>query len=96
MHSKQNRLQIHNTIPPLRFGAVEPLNNIELSNFKHDQDPSTYRGLGARSDVKEGQRIAQVFLARSLAQNSPIDKTLLNKAVSRVVGLKALSKGYIT
>ena len=92
--SNQSRRDNHLAIPQLARGAIDPLNSIEMSTFKHDQLPKTYRGLGTRSDVKERQRLAQVFLARSLIQNSPIDKALLNKAVSQAVGLKAMSKGY--
>lgn len=90
----RSRLNNHLAIPPLSRGATDPLNSLDMSKFKHDQDPPTYRGLGARSDVKERQRLAQVFLARSRTQDSPIDRTLLNRAVSQVVGLKAMDKGY--
>lgn len=76
-------------------GAIDPLNAAEMSKFKHDQDPLTYRGLGTRSDPKERQRMAQVFLARSVSQGTAIDKTLITQAVSTAVGLKAMSKGYV-
>jgi hypothetical protein len=38
--------------------------------------------------------MAQVFLARSLNKDIPIDKNLMNKAVSQVVGIKSIQKGY--
>ncbi|MFH1086974.1 MAG: hypothetical protein V1737_00130 [Chloroflexota bacterium] len=91
-----DRLSNHLSVPPVPRGASDPLNCLEMSKFKHDQDPVTYRGLGTRSDVKERQRLAQVFLARSLVQNTPMDRALLNRAVSTAVGLKAMTKGYIT
>lgn len=96
LQPNQRRLKNHLAVPPPARGAADPLNALEMSKFKHDQDAPTYRGLGTRSDVKERQRMAQVFLARSLGENSPIDKTLLNRAVSTVVGLRAMSKGYVT
>ncbi len=96
LQSHPARLKNHLSVPPLVRGAPDPLNAYELSKFKHDQDPPTYRGLGTRSDLKERQRIAQIFLARSRAEGLSIDKTLMNQAVSTVVGLKAMSKGYVT
>jgi hypothetical protein len=96
LQSNHARLQNHLLVPPLARGSYDFLNALEMSKFKHDQDPATYRGLGARSDLKERQRMAQIFLARSRSQGLPIDKTLLNQAVSTVVGLRAMSKGYIT
>lgn len=88
------RLKTHLLIPKSPKGAPDPLNAAEMSKFKHDQDPQTYRGLGTRSLPKDRQRMAQVFLARSRDPGLTLDKTLLNKAVSTVVGLKVLEKGY--
>jgi len=96
LQSHPARLKNHLTLPPSMRGASDPLNAWEMSKFKHDQDPPTYRGIGTRSDVKERQRLAQIFLARSLTEGTPIDKSLINKAVSTVIGLKAMSKGYVT
>jgi hypothetical protein len=96
LQTNPTRLNNHMSLPPITKGIKDPLNTQEMSNYKHDQDEKTYRGLGTRSDIKERQRLAQVFLARSLTANVPIDKKLINRAVSTVVGLKAMSKGYIT
>jgi len=74
---------------------LDPLNAQEMSKFKHDSDPPTYRGLGTRSSLKDRQRVAQVFLARSLYGTQILDKKLLNKAVSQVVGLLTMKKGYV-
>jgi hypothetical protein len=91
------RLDNHYRIPqppkPPR-GSVDPLNASDMSIFKHDEDPPTYRGLGTRSALKDRQRMAQVFLARSMSSNSVFDKKLMQSAVSQVVGIKALQKGY--
>jgi hypothetical protein len=38
--------------------------------------------------------MAQLFLARSLSKDTLIDKKLMSKAVSQVVGLKTMQKGY--
>jgi hypothetical protein len=38
--------------------------------------------------------MAQVFLARTLTPKTPLSKTLIRQAVSTVVGLVSLRKGY--
>jgi len=65
-----------------------------MSKFKHDSDPPTYRGLGTRAGVKDRQRIAQLFLAKSREENVVIDKALMYKAVSQVVGIWYTQQGY--
>ena len=85
---------INYKLPKTNSKIPDPLNAEEMSQFKHDQDPPTYRGLGTRSALKDRQRIAQLFLAKSREQEVLIDKTFMNKAVSQAVGLIALSKGY--
>jgi hypothetical protein len=88
------RLHGHYKIPATNKTIPDPLNAKEMSSFRHDSDDPTYRGLGTRSAIKDRQRMAQLFLARSLQPDKPIDKSLMNKAVSQVVGIKALQKGY--
>ena len=94
LQSDTKRLQNHYRIPKTKKNIPDPLNAKEMSNFRHDSDDPTYRGLGTRSAVKDRQRMAQLFLARSLESDSVIDKNLIDKAVSQVVGLKSLQKGY--
>ena len=43
--------------------------------------------------MKDRQRVAQLFLARSKLGGA-IDKRLMSRAVSKVVGLKNIRKGY--
>lgn len=90
------RLENHYSIPKTNKAIPDPLNARDMSTFRHDSDDPTYRGLGTRSAIKDRQRMAQLFLARSLESNKLIDKTLMNKAVSQVVGIKSLQKGYTT
>jgi len=94
LQSQPPRLQNHLALPPPARGSTDRLNAEEMSQFKHDQDPPTYRGLGTRSAIKDRQRMAQLFLARSLQPGVAIDKRLMNQAVSQVIGLRALRKGY--
>lgn len=94
LQNHPERLANHLAMPKKVKGRPDPLNASDMSNFKHAEDPATYRGLGTRAAMKDRERMAQVFLARSTAANLGFDKQLMNKAVSQVVGIKALEKGY--
>jgi hypothetical protein len=94
LQKDRKRLQNHYSIPKTSKAIPDPLNAREMSTFRHDSDDPTYRGLGTRSAIKDRQRMAQLFLARSLEDRRVIDKSLMNKAISQVVGIKALQKGY--
>lgn len=96
LQSEKKRLENHYKIPRTTNKLPDPLNAVEMSKYKHDSDPPTYRGLGTRSSLKDRQRIAQVFLAKSLFDNCALDKKFLNKAVSQVVGILTIQKGYST
>ena len=88
------RLKNQLTLPKPAKGAPDPLNALEMSRYKHDEDPPTYRGLGNRSSLQDRQRMAQLFLARSLDSEATFERKLLDRAVSQLRGLKSLSKGY--
>lgn len=96
LQKDSKRLQNHYSIPKTNKTIPDPLNARDMSTFSHDTDDPTYRGLGTRSAIKDRQRMAQLFLARSLEKGRVIDKTLMNKAVSTVVGIRSLQKGYTT
>jgi hypothetical protein len=90
------RLKNHFSLPQTNKKIPDPLNAQEMSQFRHQSDPPTYRGLGTRSSPKDRQRIAQLFLLKSLSKSSIIDKKLMDRAVSQVVGLQTLKMGYTT
>ncbi len=94
LHRDKTRLENHYSLPKTNSKIPDPLNSQEMSKFKHDSDPPTYRGLGTRSSIKDRQRIAQLFLAKSLSSGVIIDKKLMERAVSQVVGLQTMQKGY--
>jgi hypothetical protein len=94
LQGEQTRLANHYALPKTNKSIPDPLNARDMSTFQHDSDEATYRGLGTRSALKDRQRMAQVFLARSLKKDTLIDKSLMNKAVSQVVAIKSLQKGY--
>jgi len=95
LQNHEDRLLNHYKIPNTTSKIPDPLNAKEMSEFKHDSDPPTYRGLGTRQSAGDMQRLAQVFLAKSLTDSCTLDKRFLQKAVSTVVGLTTLKKGYI-
>jgi hypothetical protein len=90
------RLEVHYAVPQPPKGAPDPLNAQEMSRFRYYQDVETYRGLGTRAIMKDRQRMAQVFLARSIDSAATLDKKLLNQAVNQATALKFFSKGYTT
>lgn len=93
LQSHEDRLATHYSIPRTTASIPDPLNAIEMSRFHHNTDAPTYRGLGTRSALKDRQRVAQLFLARS-KEGGAIDKSLMRKAVSTVVSLKYAQEGY--
>jgi hypothetical protein len=94
LQSHSIRLLNHYKIPTTTKKIPDPLNAKEMSEFKHDQDPPAYRGLGTRSSTKERQRVVQLFLAKSCQPKVIIDKKFMNQAVSHSVGLNAFAKSY--
>jgi hypothetical protein len=67
-----------------------------MFEFRYYQDIETYRSLGTRSIMKDRQRMAQVFLARSLSVDATLDKKLLEQAVNQFAALRFFKKGYTT
>lgn len=94
LQSHPERLENHYRIPKVSAKIPDPLNADEMSKYRHDKDAPTYRGLGTRSALMDRQRIAQLFLAKSLDANVAINYSLMDKAVSQVIGLSTLSQGY--
>ncbi len=94
LQSHPSRLQIHLTVPQPPKGVPDPLNAEEMSKFKFYQDIETYRGLGTRSILRDRQRMAQVFLARTIDPEATLDRKLLNQAVNQATALRFFSKGY--
>jgi hypothetical protein len=90
------RLQVHMTVPQSPKGAPDPLNAEEMANFRYYQDIDSSRGLGTRAIMKDRQRMAQVFLARSMDPEATLEKKLLNQAVNQFTALRFFSKGYTT
>jgi len=94
LQTHPRRLNVHLTIPQPPKGMPDPLNAEEMSRFRYYQDIETYRGLGTRAIMKDRQRMAQVFLARSIDADAKLDKKLLNQAVNQFAALRFFSRGY--
>jgi len=94
LQSHSQRLNNLLQIPKATREFPDPLNAKGMSTFHHDEDEATYRGLGTRSSMKDRQRMAQVFLAKSTSPDTCLDKGLLNKAVSQVRAIRSWQRGY--
>ncbi len=96
LQSHPERLAVHLSIPQTPKGAPDPLNAEEMSRYRYYQDIETYRGLGTRAIMKDRQRMAQVFLARSMDAVATLNKKLLEQAVNQFAALRFFSRGYTT
>jgi hypothetical protein len=96
LQAHPKRLEVHMTVPEPPKGVPDPLNAEEMAQFRYYQDVETYRGLGTRAIMKDRQRMAQVFLARSIDPKATLNKTLLNQAVNQFAALRFFKKGYTT
>ncbi|MGB5933407.1 MAG: hypothetical protein WBH57_10130, partial [Anaerolineae bacterium] len=85
LQAHPQRLANHLRIPKVTRSIPDPLNAKEMSTFQHQTDQRTYRGLATRSSLKERQRMAQVFLARSRESGLALKRELLDQGVSQVV-----------
>ncbi len=59
-----------------------PLAAKEMSEYKHQSDPKTYRGLGTRSDRKERGKLVELFLLYSSKEQPLINHNLIDAAVT--------------
>jgi hypothetical protein len=96
LQAHAGRLAVHLAVPQPPKDAPDPLNAVEMNQFRYYQDIETYRGLGTRAIMKDRQRMAQVFLARSIDPAATLEKKLLNQAVNQATALKFFRKGYTT
>ena len=94
LQSHPQRLKLHLEVPEAPKGQPDPLNAKETAEFRYYQDIETYRGLGTRALMKDRQRMAQVFLARSLSAEATLDKKLLEQAVNQFAALRFFTRGY--
>ncbi|MBK6912441.1 MAG: hypothetical protein IPH11_01705 [Ignavibacteriales bacterium] len=67
---------------PDKTKSTNPLSAKEMSEYKHQSDPKTYRGLGTRTDKKERGKLIQLFLLYSEKQENSLTPNLIDAAVS--------------
>ena len=84
-------LSTHFAMPKPAKEPPDPLNAETMSEYRHDLDLPTYRGLGTRTTLKDRQRVAQLFVMRSIEGGS-LTFDLMDRAVSRVVGIQNMEK----
>jgi hypothetical protein len=98
LQSHQERLAHHYQIPKTdsKKEILDPLNAKKMSEYKHEWDDVTYRGLGTRAELKDRQRVAQLFLAKSLKKNALLDDDLMDDAVTQVLYLTKKRKSKTT
>jgi hypothetical protein len=94
LQAHPTRLQVHLSVPQPPKDAPDPLNAEEMAKFRYYQDFDATPGLGTKGTLKDRQRMAQVFLARSLDAEGTLDKKLLSSAVNQVAALRFFSRGY--
>lgn len=68
---------------PEKTKSSNPLSAKEMSDYKHQSDQKTYRGLGTRTDKKERGKLIELFLLYSDKQETSITYNLIDAAVSR-------------
>jgi hypothetical protein len=86
LQSHPERLANHYQVPKTdkKRDIPDPLNAAEMSSYKHEWDEETYRGIGTRAELKDRQRVAQMFLMKSQKENAILDHDLLDEAVTQV------------
>jgi len=62
--------------------SKNPLSAKEMSEYKHQSDLKTYRGLGTRTDRKERGKLIELFLLYSEKQEPTITHNLIDAAVT--------------
>lgn len=67
---------------PDRTKSTNPLSAKEMSEYKHQSDQKTYRGLGTRTDKKERGKLIDLFLLYSEKQENTITHNLIDAAVT--------------
>ncbi|HEY5124579.1 MAG TPA: hypothetical protein VIK14_12670 [Ignavibacteria bacterium] len=68
---------------PDKTKNTNPLSVKEMSEYKHQSDQKTYRGLGTRTDKKERGKLIELFLLYSEKQENTITHNLIDAAVSK-------------
>jgi len=81
LQSERKRLEKFYKLPD-KTKSTNPLSAKEMSEYKHQSDPKTYRGLGTRTDKKERGKLIQLFLLYSEKQENSLTPNLIDAAVS--------------
>lgn len=69
--------------------STDPLNALILAKGRHKTDPTNYRGLGTRTDVKDRGRLSELFFLQA-EKGGGINKKLVDLAVERYHAKQAM------
>jgi len=81
LQSDKKRLEKLYKLPD-KTKKTNPLSAKEMSEYKHQSDQKTYRGLGTRTDKKERGKLIELFLLYSQKLETSITPNLIDAAVS--------------
>lgn len=81
LQNDQNRLKKLYELPE-KAKNKNPLSAKEMSEYKHQNDNETYRGLGTRTDKRERGKLIELFLVYSEKQEPLITTALIDAAVT--------------
>ena len=90
LQSDRKRLEKFYKLPD-KTKSTNPLSAKEMSEYKHQSDPKTYRGLGTRTDKKERGKLIELFLLYSEKQENSLTPNLIDAAVTKFL-TKSLSE----
>ena len=88
LQQEKKRLEKFYKLPD-KTKNTNPLSAKEMSEYKHQTDPKTYRGLGTRTDKKERGKLIELFLLYSEKQETTLTHNLIDAAVSRFMTLSS-------
>lgn len=77
---------------PEKSKSTNPLAVQEMTDYKHQSDKETYRGLGTRTDKKERGKLIELFLLYSEKQESKITHPLIDLAVTNYLSYVLLEE----
>ena len=77
---------------PEKSKSTNPLAVKEMTDYKHQSDKETYRGLGTRTDKKERGKLIELFLLYSEKQESKITHPLIDLAVTNYLSYVLLEE----
>jgi hypothetical protein len=86
---QDNRVRLKKLFELPNTSKTDPLNALVLAKARHSTDPTNYRGLGTRTDVKERGRLAELFFLVA-EKGDGITPNLATAAIKRYYAKQAV------